>query len=109
MRLLLSSPGDAFTNMALDEALALTADITPTFRVYYWSSPSISIGYFQKVLEVLNAPVPVGAGFKPAPTIVRRPTGGTAVLHLPETYQPSFSLVIETQEYGTDLPPTGPG
>jgi|SRR3990167_1191702 len=96
LRLLLCPPDDAFTNMALDEALALTADITPTFRVYYWSSPSISIGYFQKVLEVLNAPVPVGAGFKPAPTIVRRPTGGTAVLHLPETYQPSFSLVIET-------------
>jgi len=82
--------------MALDEALAQTADTTPTFRVYYWSTPSISIGYFQRALEVLNTPRPVGAGLKPAPTIVRRPTGGTAVLHLPETYQPSFSLVIET-------------
>jgi len=77
--------------MALDEALAQTADTTPTFRVYYWSTPSISIGYFQKALEVLTAPVPVGAGFKPAPTMVRRPTGGTAVFH---DSQPSFSLVL---------------
>ncbi|HHT9139615.1 MAG TPA: lipoate--protein ligase family protein, partial [Candidatus Tripitaka californicus] len=95
MRLLLSPPGDAFTNMALDEALALTADTTPTFRVYYWSTPSISIGYFQRVLEVLNslASRASASGGQRAPALVRRPTGGTAVLH---DSQPSFSLVIET-------------
>ncbi|HHT9154965.1 MAG TPA: lipoate--protein ligase family protein [Candidatus Tripitaka sp. YC43] len=90
MRLLLSSPGDAFTNMALDEALAQTADTTPTFRVYYWSTPSISIGYFQGALEVLNSLIGRGT-VQRAPTLVRRPTGGTAVLH---DSQPSFSLVL---------------
>ncbi|MDI6759397.1 MAG: hypothetical protein QMD05_01090 [Candidatus Brocadiaceae bacterium] len=90
LRLLLCPPGDAFTNMALDEALALTADTTPTFRVYYWSSPSISIGYFQKSAEVLNSLACRGT-LQRAPTVVRRPTGGTAVLH---NDQPSFSLVL---------------
>lgn len=81
-------------NMALDEALARTTvhpKGTPTFRIYYWNSLSLSLGYFQKAAEVLNSLSFVGAGFKPAPTLVRRPTGGTAVLH---DSQPSFSLVI---------------
>ncbi len=88
-RLLLSHPSDAFTNMALDEALARTADALPTFRIYYWSSLSLSIGYFQKVVEVLNSLGSASGGL----TLVRRPTGGTAVLH---DNQPSFSLIIET-------------
>ena len=78
--------------MALDEALARTSDALPTFRVYYWNSPSLSLGYFQKSAEVLNSLACRGT-LQRAPTVVRRPTGGTAVLH---DSQPSFSLVLRT-------------
>jgi lipoate-protein ligase A len=96
-RLILSPPEDAFTNMALDEALARNAinvkDWAPTFRIYYWNSPSVSIGYFQRAKEVLDALTlsTCRDTLQHVPTVVRRPTGGTAVLH---DNQPSFSLVI---------------
>jgi lipoate-protein ligase A len=85
--------------MALDEAIARTPDTLPTFRAYYWNSPSVSIGYFQKAQEVLNAlGLSETGGMCPpkadAPTLVRRPTGGTAVLH---DDQPSFSIVLRTR------------
>lgn len=94
-RLLLSPPQDAFTNMALDEAIARTPNALPTFRIYYWNAPSLSIGYFQKaeaVLDALNLSGSYSAEAPPAITLVRRPTGGTAVLH---NDQPSFSLVLK--------------
>jgi hypothetical protein len=45
-RLIISKPQDAFYNMALDEALFLSYLKTgvPFFRIYYWDSPSFSIG-----------------------------------------------------------------
>ncbi|HHT9120627.1 MAG TPA: lipoate--protein ligase family protein [Candidatus Hypogeohydataceae bacterium YC41] len=108
--------------MALDEALTRTPDTPPTFRIYYWNSPSISIGYFQKAVEVLNtfsstrgdvacelASHDVKMAYKNRGTqgrtlhtfnfapgginLVRRPTGGTAVFH---DDQPSFTLVLKT-------------
>ncbi len=94
-RLILSPPADAFTNMALDEAMARALNPIPTLRVYYWDSPAISIGYFQKAVEVLNT-FNTSNTFdmvQPAPILVRRPTGGTAVLH--KTY-PSFSVALRT-------------
>lgn len=42
----------------------------PTFRLFTWSQPSLSLGWHQ-------TPLPVD----PALPIVRRPTGGRAVLH----------------------------
>lgn len=87
-RLIDSGEGDAFYNMALDEAIAFTVinrTAPPTLRFYAWKSPSISLGYFQRVSDIdlafcqeNNLPV------------VRRPTGGRAILHGDElTY--SFS------------------
>ncbi|MGQ9569946.1 MAG: lipoate--protein ligase family protein [Thermodesulfovibrionales bacterium] len=76
-------------NMALDEAIATTVrkgDSPPTLRLYGWNIPSVSIGYFQKVRDI-----DYDYCIKKGIPIVRRLTGGRAVLHNNEiTY--SFSV-----------------
>ena len=70
----LQSPaGSAASNMALDEALLLTAAkrARPLLRLYSWQQPSVSFGYFQKLPEHLASQY----------EIVRRPTGGGLVYH----------------------------
>lgn len=67
-------------NMALDEAvLARLAEGTrcPTLRLYGWSPPAISIGYFQSLEEEVD----LAACKKYGVDYVRRITGGGAVLH----------------------------
>lgn len=63
-------------NMARDEALLLTQNenSTPILRFYNWSAPCVSIGRLQKNFDFERAQ---NAGFE----VVRRPTGGRAVLH----------------------------
>jgi len=74
--------------MALDEAIAISVrkdTASATLRLYGWDVPSVSIGCFQKISDVdmnycVERHIPV----------VRRPTGGRAILHNHElTY--SFS------------------
>ncbi|MFN3621732.1 MAG: biotin/lipoate A/B protein ligase family protein [Nitrososphaerales archaeon] len=72
--------GDAYWNMALDEAiLTLRAEErTPeTLRVYTWKPSAVSIGYFQSLEQEvdLNACKSLGVD------VVRRITGGGAVYH----------------------------
>ncbi len=75
-------------NMAVDEAIAISVRrgaAPPTLRLYGWDRPSVSLGAFQKTMDINeryceanNIPV------------VRRPTGGRAIFHVDElTY--SFS------------------
>ncbi len=78
-RLIDSGPGNASYNMALDEAIATSVrkgNLPPALRLYGWDRPSLSLGYFQRTLgidtdycEAEDIP------------IVRRPTGGRAILH----------------------------
>lgn len=78
-RLILNPPADGRWNMGVDSALLDCAD-TPILRLYAWDRPTLSIGYAQKpetdvnlaFLESENIP------------IVRRPTGGRAILHWDE-------------------------
>ncbi|MBC7998659.1 MAG: lipoate--protein ligase family protein [Leptolyngbya sp.] len=73
---------DAATNMAIDEAILnahLAGQVPPTLRFYGWSPPAVSIGYGQKFPEKAASRVRE-KGFD----IIRRPTGGRAVLHLDE-------------------------
>jgi len=74
--------------MALDEAIsdAVRQKISPpTLRLYHWDRPSLSIGYFQKCSDINLEYCDV----KDYP-VVRRQTGGRAILHDSElTY--SFS------------------
>jgi lipoate-protein ligase A len=78
-------------NMARDEALfaALAAgDAPPTLRFYTWANPTISLGYFQKYADYAALPAP--AGELP---VVRRPTGGGAILHDREL---TYALAVPT-------------
>ena len=95
-----SGPCNAAYNMALDEAIAVTvrnSQAPPTLRLYGWNLPSVTIGYFQKIGEVdmaycLQKNIPV----------VRRPTGGRAILHGNEiTY--SFSVKTRTGLFSKSL------
>lgn len=70
---------DPVTNMAIDEALLelhIRGKCPPTLRFYGWEPAAVSFGYSQKVSErVSDRLKELGLG------MVRRPTGGRAVLH----------------------------
>ncbi len=70
-------PNTASWNMAVDEALLESAiqEGCTTIRIYQWSEPSISLGYFQKPDSS-----PPNAEFSSLPT-VQRLSGGGAILH----------------------------
>ena len=80
-RLILDGKRRPGLNMALDEAILHSiADgrVPPTIRLYDWESPSISLGFFQKLDR---ARIDLAYCREQGIEIVRRPTGGRAVLH----------------------------
>jgi len=80
----------AIINMAIDEKLLTwhsEGKIPPTLRFYRWSNPSLSIGHFQNIEKTLDL-----SGIKKHNCqLVRRLTGGSAVLHDDEL---TYSLVV---------------
>lgn len=79
IRLLVDRPLPGLENMARDEVLHTFVGAgrsAATLRLYQWAVPTVSLGYFQRFsdFEALAAP----AGNLP---VVRRPTGGGAILH----------------------------
>jgi len=90
-RLLIDPPMPGAQNMSRDEALLIGcnhADALPVLRLYRWSRATISLGYFQSIDEFEALPPPAGAL-----DVVRRTTGGGAILHdLEVTY--SLTLPI---------------
>jgi len=73
-------PGEAAWNMAVDEAIAESCRqklVPPTIRFYTWTRPALTIGYFQKAERDLDQDICEKEGIP----IVRRITGGRAVLH----------------------------
>ena len=88
-RLIIDSPTDALSNMAIDEAMLTCAGLgqsPPTVRFYRWSQPSISLGHFQRFTEVEQ----LDSSFNRL-AVVRRVTGGGAILHDAEL---TYSLVL---------------
>lgn len=78
-------------NMAMDEAIATTVrkgNSPATLRLYEWSIPSVSIGYFQKMTDI-----DIDYCRERGIPIVRRPTGGRAILH---DYEITYSFSIKT-------------
>ena len=67
----------AATNMAIDEALMETVGEVPILRIYGWLPAAVSIGYFQSMNEEVNFAKCREIGVD----VVRRLTGGGAVLH----------------------------
>jgi len=79
-RLIEDGPGDAAWNMAVDEAIAESCRrelSPPTIRFYGWTQAALTIGYFQKAERDLDQAVCRKEGIP----IIRRITGGRAVLH----------------------------
>ncbi len=77
-RLLLDGPGAGCWNMAVDEALLRSAQrgAAPTLRFYAWDGTWLSLGFAQRLDGPRRAACrEAGVG------IVRRATGGRAVLH----------------------------
>jgi len=76
--------------MALDEAILLAVaegQVPPTLRFYTWHPPCVSIGYAQRAIHVLDLESCRLRGYD----VVRRPTGGRAVLHIDEL---TYSVVL---------------
>jgi len=89
-RLIKDSYHTGFMNMAIDEAIMIAHReglVPPTIRFYQWSPAAVSLGYFQDLEKEIDVDVCQDMGID----IVRRPTGGKAVLHDKEL---TYSFVI---------------
>lgn len=90
---------DAFTNMAVDEAI-MTARIEErvpnTLRFYRWKPSAVSIGRFQDVFNEVHVENCKGHGVD----IVRRITGGGTVYHDFEG-EITYSVVVKEEDLGT--------
>jgi lipoate-protein ligase A len=78
-RLISDAPAPGAWNMAVDEALAEAVDAgasPPVLRLYRWAPPCLSLGFAQPH-EAADAAFCATHGID----VVRRPTGGRAVLH----------------------------
>jgi len=82
-RLLKDGPAAGALNMALDEAILLAVAegrAPPTIRFYTWHPPCLSVGYAQPLERNFDLKACRAAGYD----VVRRPTGGRAILHIDE-------------------------
>ena len=90
-RLIKDGYHNGFMNMAIDEAIMIAHReglVSPTIRFYQWSPPAVSLGYFQDLKKEIDIDACQDMGID----IVRRPTGGKAVLHDKEL---TYSFVIK--------------
>jgi len=89
-RLITSEPADGAWNMAVDEAMlqaGVANLIPPTLRFYAWQPAAVSLGFFQPLDEGISRPEIQARGFG----LVRRPSGGRAILHKDEL---TYSVVV---------------
>jgi lipoyl(octanoyl) transferase len=85
---------NAFENMAIDEAIfreTIENKIPPTIRFYGWRPAAVSVGYFQDIEKEVNIEKCRAEGVD----IVRRLSGGKAVLHCDEI---TYSVVAAKEE-----------
>lgn len=92
-RLLITDPAPGSWNMAVDEAIARCAadGLSPTtLRFYQWQPGAVSLGRHQPLADVDRVQVERrGYG------LVRRPTGGRAILHIDEL---TYSIAGRTED-----------
>jgi lipoyl(octanoyl) transferase len=92
-RLLDTGPLPGALNMNIDKAILKSHDqgkSPPTLRFYQWSPPAISLGYFQK-----QSSIDISKCHQFGLDIVKRPTGGKAVLHENDL---TYSIVAGTKD-----------
>jgi lipoate-protein ligase A len=94
-KLLVTPPASGAENMALDEALMARARETEewTLRVYGWSTPTVSLGRNQTARGRYDLTRIRARGMD----VVRRPTGGRAILHHREI---TYSVTAPTDAAG---------
>lgn len=90
-RLLVDPPGEGRWNMAVDRALLNTGDPRPVLRLYRWSPPALSLGWFQPPEPFVELAKRKGLD------LLRRPTGGGAIHHDDEV---TFCLVAQAEGDG---------
>lgn len=81
-RLILDPPAPGAWNMAVDEAIlnaATQGNVPPTLRLYAWNPACLSLGYAQPISDVDEKRLEEFGW-----DMVRRPTGGRAILHTDE-------------------------
>ncbi|MBW6465553.1 MAG: lipoate--protein ligase family protein [Brevefilum sp.] len=92
-RLIEHPPAQGAWNMAVDEAILESVynnQSLPTLRLYAWQPACLSLGHAQPFAEV-NTQVLVAQGWD----VVRRPTGGRAILHVDEL---TYSVIAPQSE-----------
>ena len=92
-RVIQTPPTSGSWNMAVDEAILEgvgLGKVAPTLRLYAWQPPCLSLGYAQPVSDVDLAALQTRGW-----TLVRRPTGGRAILHTDEL---TYSVIAPLQE-----------
>lgn len=100
-RVLALETEDAFTNMAVDEAVServADGEGAPTLRFYRWSPSAVSIGYFQSLRDEVD----IEACERDGIDYVRRRTGGGAVYHDYEG-EVTYSVTAPLGQYPDDL------
>jgi lipoyl(octanoyl) transferase len=93
-RMINSGIADAATNMAVDEAILLShsaGKVSPTLRFYGWKPAAVSLGYFQRSKSEID----VEQCKERKIDVVRRLTGGRAVLHDAEL---TYSIVVREDD-----------
>jgi lipoate---protein ligase len=94
IRILETGYNTAALNMAIDEALMESIDQVPVLRIYGWRPPAVSIGYFQSIKEEVDLKKCNEMGID----VVRRLTGGGAVLH---EFELTYSFI--TKQYPRNI------
>lgn len=100
-RLLITPPAHGAWNMAVDEAILEAvgrSDALPTLRLYAWEPACLSLGHAQPITDV-DIPRLQVHGWE----VVRRPTGGRAVLHTDELTYAVMAPLDEPRLAGTVL------
>ena len=97
-RLLVTEPLDGAANMAVDEALLrsrVRSAGPPTVRFYAWQPATVSLGYAQPLDETVDRArcTELGIG------LVRRPTGGSAILHEGPAGEVTYSVVAREGDF----------
>jgi lipoate-protein ligase A len=90
-RLLDTGAKSASFNMSVDEALLqlyVPGESQPTLRFYSWDPPAVSLGYFQR-----HSAIDISACRELGLDVVRRTTGGRAVLHANDL---TYSVVADS-------------
>ena len=98
--LIFDEPRDGAMNMAIDQVLleSVSAGAPPVLRFYQWAQPTLSLGYFQSLADR-----DTHAASRALP-VVRRSTGGGAIIHDRElTYSLSLPWPNDTEHSNLDI------